>query len=408
MSVTSLPALRFPDFDGVWTAEPLINLLSTFETGVSVNSEDRRSSPGEVGVLKTSAVRSGVFYPDENKVIVRQEVSRARTTPRAGSILVSRINTLDRVGESGFVREDRPDLFLPDRLWQLGVDDGRVIGEWLATYLSIDRVRKRIARSASGTSGTMKNVSKESFGALIVAHPELPEQRAIVDFLGTIDQWVGLIRSRIVMLGRLAEGFATRLLGDQSSLTEPTALSDVLSVRGETRQGQAIDEVFSVARHAGVINQIEHLGRDYSAANLARYKVVRPGDVIYTKSPTAGFPYGIVKQNRTGRTGLVSPLYAVCVPSTAAVGSLVEHYFSSPVRTINYLAPVVTKGAKNTINVTDEGFLTGKPLLLPLSEPDRNQVAGVLDALNDRVRLERERLELAIRYRRGLIESMFV
>lgn len=90
------------------------------------------------------------------------------------------------------------------------------------------------------------------------------------------------------------------------------------------------NEVFSVAKYKGVINQIEHLGRSFSAKDIVHYKLIYPGDLVYTKSPTSDFPFGIIKQNRTGRIGVVSPLYCVIKPANYALGYLLYEYFKSP------------------------------------------------------------------------------
>lgn len=84
-------------------------------------------------------------------------------------------------------------------------------------------------------------------------------------------------------------------------------LSEVLFEHGEKSTGA--EEVFSVSVHKGVINQVEHLGRSFSAANTDNYKRVFPGDIIYTKSPTGEFPYGIIKQSKVAKPVIVSPLW---------------------------------------------------------------------------------------------------
>ena len=68
-------------------------------------------------------------------------------------------------------------------------------------------------------------------------------------------------------------------------------------------------EVFSVAKYHGVINQIEHLGRSYAAEDTSNYKVVFPNDIVYTKSPTSEFPFGIIKQNKLQEAPVWFPFY---------------------------------------------------------------------------------------------------
>lgn len=170
-------------------------------------------------------------------------------------------------------------------------------------------------------------------------------------------------------------------------------LKDVLSERKVRNSSNTYNEVFSVAKEKGVINQIEHLGRSFAAENLSNYKVVFPGDIIYTKSPTAGFPYGIIKQNKLDRTGLVSTLYAVYTPTNKYIGNLLHEYFLSPINTYNYLVPLVQKGAKNTINIGNDDFLKGTKVIFPKSEEEQQKIVTLLALVDELISLKERRVE---------------
>lgn len=72
-------------------------------------------------------------------------------------------------------------------------------------------------------------------------------------------------------------------------------LNDILKERNERNSN--LYQVFSVSVSQGIINQVDHLGRSFSAKDTSKYNVVHYGDLVYTKSPTGSFPYGIVKQS---------------------------------------------------------------------------------------------------------------
>ena len=79
---------------------------------------------------------------------------------------------------------------------------------------------------------------------------------------------------------------------------KPVQLKEILKEHKSRNTKNQVEEVFSVAKEKGVINQIEHLGRSYASDDISNYKVVYTNDVVYTKSPTAGFTFGIIKQNK--------------------------------------------------------------------------------------------------------------
>ena len=156
----------------------LRDILSPFESGVSVNGEARPASAGEVGVLKVSCVRGGSFFPQENKLVVARDLKRVAGRPRRGDILISRANTPDLVGECGLVEEDYPNLFLPDKVWRtVPTDPERDDSRWIVGVLCSSRLRVAIKARATGTSAGMKNISQDSFLSIRVPRPPIAVQR---------------------------------------------------------------------------------------------------------------------------------------------------------------------------------------------------------------------------------------
>jgi len=86
------------DIPNGWLTKRLSYLIKSMDAGVSVNSEDRQAEKGEFGILKTSAVTSGVFNADENKAIFPSEIKRAKISPTFDRIIMSRMNTPALVG----------------------------------------------------------------------------------------------------------------------------------------------------------------------------------------------------------------------------------------------------------------------------------------------------------------------
>jgi type I restriction enzyme, S subunit len=105
-------------------------VIKSISSGVSVNSDSRQKINGEVGVLKTSCVFTGVFRPEEHKAVIASEIERVAEPVTYDTIIVSRMNTPDLVGASAYVSRDYSDLFLPDRLWQVRPSP-RASARWL-------------------------------------------------------------------------------------------------------------------------------------------------------------------------------------------------------------------------------------------------------------------------------------
>ena len=119
------------------------------------------------------------------------------------------------------------------------------------------------------------------------------------------------------------------------------------------------EDVLSVSGDFGIANQIELQGRSYAGNSVAAYGVVETEDIVYTKSPLKSNPYGIIKTNK-GKSGIVSTLYAVYKPRGNVYSEFVQNYFELDARVNNYLHPLVNKGAKNDMKVSNENALKGE------------------------------------------------
>ena len=161
---------------------------------------------------------------------------------------------------------------------------------------------------------------------------------------------------------------------------EQRKLKDYLEVSREKNKTESYgkEDVLSVSGEHGIVNQIEFQGRSFAGVSVANYGVVEAGDVVYTKSPLKSNPYGIIKTNK-GKTGIVSTLYAVYKPRMNTNSEFVQIYFELDSRMNSYMHPLVNKGAKNDMKVSDENALKG-PVAFPELE-EQNAITQYFDKL---------------------------
>lgn len=239
--------------------------------------------------------------------------------------------------------------------------------------------------------------------------PPLPEQRKIAEILRSWDEALEKLTALRALNIRRRVWFRTHLFTGRVRFPNFTAewhevrLSDVLHEHGSRSTGA--EEVYSVSVHKGLVNQVEHLGRSFSAANTDHYNRVLPGDIVYTKSPTGDFPLGIIKQSKINREVIVSPLYGVFTPKTYALGVILDALFESPLAARNYLYPLVQKGAKNTIAVTNSQFLEGK-LRLPMDPGEQAAIADIVNASHTECAGIEAEIEALTRQKRGLMQKL--
>lgn len=185
-----------------WNSIQLKYIISLIESGVSVNAGAESAKENQFGVLKTSSVSKQVFIPTENKNVNEEEYSRVKCPVTHNTLIVSRMNTPDLVGACSYVDKDYPNLFLPDRLWQVHIKNMYVKYVWY--YLISHNVRNYYASLASGTSSSMQNISQGQFESLIISVPSLDEQQAIANYLdrkcSQIDKLIALKQQKIEKL----------------------------------------------------------------------------------------------------------------------------------------------------------------------------------------------------------------
>jgi len=204
---------RLPGFSGEWKDGELRDVVKSLEAGVSVNSSDDLPELGLPCVLKTSALSGGNFFPNEAKTIVAADRRRACTNPKRNTILISRMNTPALVGEIAYVGKDYDWLFLPDRLWMTRfMSDDCVNARWLAYLLSSRPYRRLLQDSATGTSGSMKNISKGVLLNLQISYPTIEEQTAIATILSDMDTELTALEARCEKARQLKQGMMQELL----------------------------------------------------------------------------------------------------------------------------------------------------------------------------------------------------
>lgn len=212
---------RLPGFSGGWEVRPLASVVASLEAGVSVNSVEHGKPllSGEPCILKTSAIFDGRFDPEECKLIDSRDIDRATLAPRRNTILISRMNTPNLVGEVGYVPNDFPTLFLPDRLWMTRFDsDADICPRWLAYVMSSSKVKESIKALATGTSGSMKNIGKSSLLALQLAFPAGKEQTAIAAVLSGMDAELAALEARRDKTRSLKQAMMQELLTGRTRL----------------------------------------------------------------------------------------------------------------------------------------------------------------------------------------------
>ena len=158
-------------------------------------------------VLKSGAITYDYFDKNSTKFLPLDYIPSPEHSVKIGDLIISRMNTAELVGACAYVFDVDENVYLPDRLWRIEYkSNANPIFLWKS--LIAEPVKEQIRAKASGTSGTMKNISKplllsvklkkvplelqEKFAARI---EEIEEQKKVVE--NTIAELQTLLDSRM-------------------------------------------------------------------------------------------------------------------------------------------------------------------------------------------------------------------
>jgi type I restriction enzyme S subunit len=154
------------------------------------NARDRPAPAGEWGVLMVSAVQPDGFQAHENKLITNPSFINPAYEVNDGDLLITRSNTYQLVGIVCLVRSPQPRLMLCDKTLRLRFRSARAHPEFMFWLLQQPLVRRQIEVAATGTSGSMKNISQPAIRSLKIALPRLDEQVRIESRIRAVQETI--------------------------------------------------------------------------------------------------------------------------------------------------------------------------------------------------------------------------
>jgi type I restriction enzyme S subunit len=197
---------------GTWQLVPLSSLLAGIDAGNSPNLEDIPAGPGQWGVLKVSAVGEDGFRPEENKVVEDHGLRNPALCVRPGDLLMTRANTSRLVGLACVVDKAPDGLMLCDKTLRLRVDKRVVPTRYVQIMLGLADVRRQIENAATGTSGSMKNISQQAIRKLMIPLGGQEDVAQVVQIYSLHEEGESVLHQQVERLRMLKQGLMEDLL----------------------------------------------------------------------------------------------------------------------------------------------------------------------------------------------------
>ena len=396
--VLNVPNLRFPEFTEEWKKTKIGDITSKVGSGVTPKGGSAVYKTSGHLFIRSQNVGNGCFLLDDVAYIDEAtHKKQINTELKDGDVLlnitgasIGRTTVVNKNVEGGNVNQHVCIIRL--------LED--YSPNYICNYLLSYGGQKQI--DSFQTGGNREGLNFEQIRSIKFFIPSFREQSKIASLLSLLEERIATQNKIIEDLKKLKVAITQKISKDKSN--KKVMLSELLTERCE--KNNDLYPVHSVSVSEGIINQIDYLGRSFAANDISNYNVVYYGDIVYTKSPTGDFPYGIVKMNSINAKVSVSPLYGVYHPSSEYVGIYLHNYFSNSLNAKNYLHKLIQKGAKNTINITNKRFLENE-ISLP-NEALLKEYSLFISTFDLKIKSEQKALLLLQKQKEYLLQQMFI
>ena len=288
---------------------------------------------------------------------------------------------------------------------------------FIAITLSNGSQQRELSKRAQGKS--VVHLHNSDLKAVKLFYPSYEEQSAIGSLFRTLDDLLTSHKDNVANYKSLKATMLSKMFPKAGQTVpeirldgfegewEINKLNKYLAVSKQKNTQLKFDkeDVLSVSGEFGIINQIQFQGRSFAGASVEMYSIVDTGNIVYTKSPLKANLYGIIKTNY-GIPGIVSTLYAVYLPNENVFPGFVERYFENDLRLNSYLKPLVNKGAKNDMKVSDENALLGAVIFPQLEE--QVAISDYFTNLDKFIQSHKDKITQLETLKKKLLQNMFI
>jgi len=174
-----------------WDKKHLSEVINSIDSGWSpVCDDNNRTNKNDWAVLKLSAVTYGKFDPSQNKRLPLNLVSKRieAIEVKKGDLLFTRKNTNQLVAATAFVFDCPKHLLMSDTIFRINYLSEKLSGIYLWYLFSEKNFRRQLQSLASGSSGSMPNISKDKLMKVELPVPPISLQQKFASIVADIEQ----------------------------------------------------------------------------------------------------------------------------------------------------------------------------------------------------------------------------
>ena len=383
----NIPKLRFKEFTNEWNYRCLSEISTEITYGMNSASTEFdglnkyiriTDIDDETGNFKPSNLVSPSSKLEDKFLVKKDDILFARTGASTGKTYLYNIKD-GKLYFAGFL---------------IKAHIANHNSNFIFQQTKLEKYKKwvKLTSMRSGQPG----INSEEYGKCIFSITSLSEENKIAQFLSLLDKKIELQTKKIEALKLFKSYTKSEIFKNGNHVCK---LGAILNKWNKKNKDGAINYVESISNKAGFIPQSEQFeDRNVASKNLRNYYVIKKGVFGYNPSR---LNVGSLALKENDSISVVSPLYE-CFTTTQNNTYLFE-WFNS-----NYFKKETSSrfegGVRNTLNFSN---LCDILINLPNIET-QNKYAKYFNKLNFKISLEEQKLSKLLKYKKALLQDMFI
>jgi type I restriction enzyme S subunit len=412
-----IPQLRFLEFADEWQVKNFDNVFD-FSTGKNIKQAE--ASPG----FRTPCVRYGELYHLYDEVI--REIFNNTNLP-IDELVFSKGNEilLPSAGEDAMDIGSASALTLKDvaigrTINVLRPKADRVVDQVFASYYINSKLKLRISKLARGSS--ISNVYISDLKKLTINLPRFSEQEKIAEFLTAVDARVALQDKKVELLQRYKKSVMQKIFSQKIRFKDgngddypdwknrrlgelgdfKTSSVDKLSREGEKEV--RLVNYMNVYRHENLSTAADLPIVTANETQIANNNLNK-GDILFTPSSETPSDIGHSVVVRQDLVDTVYSYHLVRLRPTVPLDLGYSHYFCNTADVLRQIARRCQGSTRFTITIGEFSKISSR---ISLSLNEQQKIADFLTAIDDKINLEKSKLLEAKKFKKALLQRMFV
>lgn len=419
----SVPALRFPEFQGEWVGRKIGEFVIEMRGGAPLAPVDFVAVPGFEVIPKKAVTGMGKLQlADEGTYTTKEFFESHSASIVDQSFLITTLRDLVPSGPTiGYVVkiESLKKYLLAQGVYGLLLERDLLIDDFLVLISNRGSYRRHMQKIMVGS--TQVHIRNRDFLGVNIFVPNAIEQKKIAEFLGAVDEKLTALRRKKELLADYKRGAMQKIFGQQIRFTrddgsafpdwEEKRLGEISTSNdsGIYKKAELYGEGHKIVGVSDLFSIRAVDGQDFRKVPLDKEEIskntLRVGDILYAESSLVrkGIAKAVFVTERGVGTAFAWHTRRFSIDPSRANSAFVYYYLGSKYAR-KQIESVATQTALTGITTKDYfGTLVFLPTLV-----EQKRIAEFLSSLDAKIDTVAEQITQMESFKKGLLQQMFV